>query len=141
MHKLEQMVQAEQQRLYEISSLTDEMHDGDAQVLLEWASAQLPLMIDSVSDVEDKAKAQRQLVRTMSNYVGNVEDMGEDQRQVELQRVYQAASELNYPAQDNLMPALVQQFDGLKSGDVLTILIAWLEDDSLLTDELSGDNS
>lgn len=139
MSELEGMIQAEQQRLYEISSLTDDMVDSDAQVLLEWASAQLPLMINSVDDVEKKAKAQRQLVRTISSYVGQVENMGADERQVELERVYQTANELNYPAQDNLMPALVQQFDGIKSGDVLTILIAWLENDSLLTDALGDE--
>jgi len=139
MSDLESMIQAEQQRLYEVSSLTDEMVDDDAQVLLEWASAQLPLMIGDVADVESKAKSLRRLVRTVSDYVGQVENMPPEERQVELARVYQAASDLNYPAQDNLMPALVQQFDGQKSGDVLTILIAWLEDDSLLRDSLGGD--
>ena len=139
MSELESLIQAEQQRLYEVSSLTDDMNDSDAQVLLEWASAQLPLMINNANDVEKKAKAQRQLVRTISSYIGQVENMGAEERQVELERVYQAASELNYPAQDNLMPALIQQFDGQKSEDVLTILIAWLENDSLLTDSLGDE--
>ncbi len=139
MSDLEQLIQSEQQRLYEVSSLTDEMDDGDAQVLLEWASAQLPQIVSDVDDVEKKAKGLRRLVRTINSYVGQVENMGADERQVELERVYQSASELNYPAQDNFMPALVNYFDGLKSGDVLTILIGWLENDSLITDELGGE--
>lgn len=139
MSDLASQIQAEQQQLYEISSLTDELVDDDAQVLLTWGSAQLPLLISDINDVESKAKSLRRLVRSISDYVGQVENMGEEERQAELQYVYQAANALNYPAQDNLMPALVQQFDGVNSADVLTILIAWLEDDSLLTDVLSGE--
>ncbi len=140
MSDLASQIQAEQQQLYEISSLTDELVDDDAQVLLTWGSAQLPLLISDINDVESKAKSLRRLVRSISDYVGQVENMGEEERQAELQYVYQAANALNYPAQDNLMPALVQQFDGVNSADVLTILIAWLEDDSLLTDVLSGES-
>lgn len=141
MSDLASQIQAEQQRLYEISSLTDELADDDAQVLLEWGAAQLPLLIGDMSDVEPKAKGLRRLLRSMSDYVGQVENMGGDERLAELQYTYQAANDLNYPAQDSLMTALVGQFDGINSADVLTILIAWLEDDSLLKDVLGGSDA
>jgi hypothetical protein len=142
MSDLEQQIQVEQQRLYEIASLTDEMVDSDANVLLEWGSAQVPQLAGDGSQLEHRAKKLRRLVGEMNLFMGKVEGMSAKDIQQELEEVYQAATDLSYPAQYDLVPALTTQLEGQNTGDVLVILIAWLENDSLLTDVLgeAGDD-
>jgi hypothetical protein len=138
MSDLEQHIRAEQQRLYEISSLTDEMHDDEAKVLLDWASAQIIELAGDRSQLEDRAKKLRHLVGEINYFVGNIEGKSTEEIRQELEQVYQAATHLSYPVQHDLRHALVKQLEGQNAGDALVILIAWLENDSLLADVLGA---
>jgi hypothetical protein len=127
MSELDGLIQAEQQRLYEVSSLTDELIDDDAQILLSWASAQLPLMSVTLDTIEQQAKTLRRLVRSINRYVGQAQYTREDERQTKLERIYTYATELSYPVQSEQLPILLVQFHGINAHDVLTLLIAWLD--------------
>lgn len=127
MSELDGLIQAEQQRLYEVSSLTDELIDDDAQILLSWASAQLPLMSITLDTIEQQAKTLRRLVRSINRYVGQAQYTREDERQTKLDRIYTYATELSYPVQSEQLPILLAQFHGINAHDVLTLLIAWLD--------------
>ena len=141
MSDLEQQIQVEQKRLAGISSLTDEMDDDSAQVLLEWAQAQIPKIAGDGSKLEDRAKKLRRLAQEINYFVGNVEGMSSEERQENLDRVYQASDSLNYPAQRELIDGVNDQLEGIPPEDVLVILLAWLEDDSLLVDYLTSEGS
>lgn len=130
MSELHNVIQAEQQRLYEVSSLTDELMDDDAQILLSWASIQLPkltVISATIEDVERTAKGLRKLVRSMNRYAGQIQNMSIDEQQEKLERIYTSASELNYPVQSTPMPILLAQFRDSNTHDALTLLIAWLD--------------
>jgi hypothetical protein len=127
MSELDGLIQAEQQRLYEVSSMTDELIDDDAQILLSWASAQLPLMSVTLDTIEQQAKTLRRLVRSINRYVGQAQYTREDERQTKLERIYTYATELSYPVQSEQLPILLVQFHGINAHDVLTLLIAWLD--------------
>lgn len=136
MSDLEQQIQTEQQRLYEVSSLTDEMQDDEAQVLLEWASAQVPKIAGDGSKLEERAKKLRYLMKSVSYFVGNAEGMSPEEMPQELERIHHSASDLNYPIQSDYIQPLVGQLAGQNAGDILVIIIAWIENDSLLSDAL-----
>jgi hypothetical protein len=140
MSDLEQQIQAEQQRLYEISSLTDEMDDDNAKVLLDWASEQIIRLAGDGSQLEIRAKKLRRLVGEINQFVGNVEGKLSEQIKSELEQVYRVANDLRYPAQHKLLPAITEQLEGQSADDVLVILIAWLENDSLLADVLGAED-
>lgn len=140
MSDLEQHIQAEQQRLYEISSLTDEMDDDNAKVLLEWASAQIIELAGDGSQLEIRAKQLRRLVGEINLFMGDVENKSSEQIQQELEQVYRVANDLRYPTQHKLLPAITEQLEGQSAEDVLVILIAWLENDSLLGDVLGAED-
>ncbi len=139
MSNLEEQIQAEQQRLYEVASLTDEMEDDNATMILEWASAQITALAGDGSQLEARAKQLRRLVGDINYFMGGVEDKASEQMQEELGQLYQTASQLGYRVQQRLLPPLVEQLIGQPPADVLVILIAWIENDSLLADVLGGD--
>jgi len=136
MTDLEQQIKVEQQRLYEVASLTDEMEDDEAQILLEWASAQIPQIAGDGSQLEARAKKLRRMIGSINYFVGHAEGMSAEEMSPELARIHQSASDLNYPARADLIQPLVGELVGQNAGDVLVILIAWLENDSLLVDAL-----
>jgi len=140
MSNLEQQILAEQQRLYEIPSLTDEMDDENATSLLEWASAQIIELAGDGSQLEARAKVLRRLVGDINLFMGHVEGKSAQDMQHELEQTYPIVNELRYPAQLRLVPALTEQLVGQSVADILVILIAWLENDSLLADVLSGED-
>ena len=140
MSNLEQHIRAEQQRLYEIPGLTDEMHDDEAKVLLDWASAQVLQLAGEQSQLEARAKKLRHLVATINYLIGHIEGKPSEQIRQELAQVYQAAAHLNYPIQHDLSHALVKQLAGQNAADALVIVMAWLENDSLLVDELRAED-
>lgn len=137
MSDLAQQIRAEQKRLYATPNLTDELPDDEAQELLEWASAQIPNVIKNGSQIEEQSKKFRRLLSYINYFVGNSEGMGEDELMEELAPIYQSASDLNYPVQSDLMTPLIAELVGQNMGDVLIILLAWLENDSLLVEALS----
>ena len=139
MSNLEQQIRAEQQRLYEIPNLTDEMDDDPAQALLEWGSSQIPKLASDEKQLENRAKRLRRLMQTINQFMGNYRRMDRERMAHELESVYDAASDVGYPVQDNLIEAVAGQFEGQNPDDVIVILIAWLENDSLLTDALGDD--
>ena len=141
MSNLEQQIIAEQQRLHEIPSLTDEMTDEDATSLLEWSSAQVIELAGDGSQLEARAKILRRLVGDINLFVGGVDSKSSEQMQQELEQLYQVANELRYPVQLKLLPALTEQLVGQSVADILVILIAWLENDSLLAALLGGGDS
>lgn len=136
MSDLEQQIKAEQQRLYEVASLTDEMEDDEAQVLLEWASAQVPQIAGDGSQLEERAKKLRRMISSINYFVGNAEGMSEAEMPQELERIHQSAADLNYPARSDFIQPLIGHLVGQNAGDVLVIVIAWLENDSLIVDAL-----
>mgnify|MGYP006921633196 CR=1 FL=1 len=127
MTDLEQQIKVEQQRLYEVASLTDEMEDDEAQILLEWASEQVPKIAGDGSQLEERAKKLRRLMGSINYFVGKAEGMSEEEMPPELESICQSASDLNYPTRSDFIQPLVGELVGQNAGDVLIIVLAWIE--------------
>ncbi|MGJ3237442.1 MAG: hypothetical protein ACFE0Q_01925 [Anaerolineae bacterium] len=62
------------ERLYESSSLRDDLNDAEATVLLEWGESQLErLAQDFPEEFEQKARFLRQLLKNINRFVGQRE--------------------------------------------------------------------
>ena len=64
----------EKERLYESSSLRDDLNDAEATVLLEWGESQLQRLANEFPDeFEAKARFLRQLLKNINRFVGQRE--------------------------------------------------------------------
>ncbi|MEO1164726.1 MAG: hypothetical protein AAFV98_13130 [Chloroflexota bacterium] len=67
-------IQLNKERLYESSSLTDDLNDAEAQVLLKWGEAQVERLAESYAEeFEQKARFLRQLMKNINRFVGQRE--------------------------------------------------------------------
>jgi len=67
-------IASEQERLYESSSLRDDLNDAEAQVLLQWGQAQVERMAaDYPDEFEQKCRFLRQLIKNINRFVGQRE--------------------------------------------------------------------
>lgn len=64
----------EKERLYESSSLRDDLNDAEATILLEWGESQLQRLAEEFPDeFEAKARFLRQLLKNINRFVGQRE--------------------------------------------------------------------
>lgn len=64
----------EKERLYESSSLRDDLNDAEATILLEWGESQLNRLAEAFPDeFEAKARFLRQLLKNINRFVGQRE--------------------------------------------------------------------
>lgn len=134
MNDLEGQIRVEQQRLYESASLTDEMEDEEAKILLEWGSSQIHKLARTGGRLEDRCKQLRRLMKDINYFIGNAEDMDSDEQLEELERIYNSADELSYPVEEDGMEPLLDELDGASAGDMLEILLAWITHTDLSAD-------
>lgn len=67
-------IQSEKERLYESSSLRDDLPDEPARVLLEWGEGQVDrLAQDYPDEFEQKARFLRQVIKNINRFVGQRE--------------------------------------------------------------------
>lgn len=67
-------IQLNKEKLYESSSLTDDLNDPEAQVLLKWGQGQIDRLATSYPDeFEQKARFLRQLLKNINRFVGQRE--------------------------------------------------------------------
>lgn len=67
-------IQLNKERLYESSSLADDLNDAEAVVLLKWGESQIERLAEShPEDFEQKARFLRQLMKNINRFVGQRE--------------------------------------------------------------------
>lgn len=67
-------IQAERERLYESSSLRDDLNDAEAMVLLNWGEKQVERLAgDYPTEFEQKSRFLRQLMKHINRFVGQRE--------------------------------------------------------------------
>lgn len=127
---MQDLIETEQQRLYQTANLTDNLEDDDAKILLSWASKQVAVIAGRAGSFESHIKTLRKLVKDINFFIGNVEDLASDEQIEELNRMFESATELAYPTREDAMEDLVEAMSGTSPADMLTILFGWIEDNS-----------
>lgn len=90
-------------RLYENESLTDELDDQPAALLLQWAESQVSQLVTQYRDddaFEEAFKALRLLVRSMTRYVARRADTPSDEQAAYVQkRIIERAQSMGFTTQ------------------------------------------
>jgi hypothetical protein len=109
MHSL----QSEIERLYESESLTDELHDTEAKILLSWAEGQVKaLAFREGGEFEEDCRRLRQFVKYLNRFVGQRRFMDEAQQRDALDNVQKWAERLGWTLTiDGMMSSLNPQPD------------------------------
>ncbi len=117
-------------RLYDDSSLTDELTDEPAKVLLKWAETQLPKLAERYTEeesFEDAFKTLRGLMKGINRLTGQRETLLPEEKQEALQKMVDRSTELNYKATADHTEAYLEKQTALSEQDHVNALIAWLE--------------
>jgi hypothetical protein len=87
-------------RLYEEASLTDDLVDQDATMLLRWAEQQVAELVTKYGSdeaaFENAFSALRSLVKNMNRYVGQLDMSDEKQQAQRLENITRSASEIGF---------------------------------------------
>ncbi len=87
------------QQLYEVASLTDELRDEAAKILLQWGEEQIQWLAMGgmvEGDFEDNCGDLRSLVRRINRFVGRHSGMNPDERREAMDKIVGAALNLGY---------------------------------------------
>ncbi|MBC7870750.1 MAG: hypothetical protein H7Y09_07905 [Chitinophagaceae bacterium] len=131
-------------RLYDDSSLTDELTDEPAKVLLKWAETQLPKLAERYYEeetFEDAFKTLRGLMKGMGRLTGQRETMLPEEQQEALQKMFDRSTQLDYKATADLTDVYLEKQTILSEQDHVNALIAWLETGTLEIQPLTPPNS
>lgn len=85
-------------QLYEDAGLTEDLIDEEANALLKWAEAQIPVMIARYTDetaFDEAFKALRTFVKSVNRLFGQPTD--DTEKQERMTKIAEAASALGYP--------------------------------------------
>jgi hypothetical protein len=117
-------------RLYEDSSITDELTDGPAQLLLQWGEARLSLMVNTSTDeerFEQDFKRLRLLLKSMNRFTGLRNQMNLDEQRDYLRRILQRGQELGFPAAWGHVGSFVDRQQLMDEAASVRALIALVE--------------
>lgn len=90
-------IQLNKEKLYESSSLTDDLNDAEAQVLLKWGQGQIDRLATSYpEEFEQKARFLRQLMKNMNRFVGQREFNDSTGQEKYMQKVVQYVEPLGW---------------------------------------------
>ena len=102
-------IQSEKERLYESSSLRDDLPDEPATVLLEWGEGQVERLAEDFPDeLEQKARFLRQVIKNINRFVGQREYNDAAGQADYMNKVVMYLPELGWDdvSQDDLMASL-----------------------------------
>ncbi|NWF69206.1 MAG: hypothetical protein HXY40_08970 [Chloroflexi bacterium] len=118
------------ERLYEDTSVRDELMDADATVLLEWGAARVNLLAQQNLDDSHFEAAYLKLTRVMARvnrFVGKRHAADQTQQYELLQRLQAVAVESGYSCPQERLAAFAQQHSALDDSAAIRALTAVLE--------------
>lgn len=117
-------------RLYEDISLTDELTDEPAKVLLQWGAGQLRALAEKHSDeeaFEADFKQLRRLMKSINRFTGRRREMTVDEQREYARRIFDTAYELGYYAPYSQVAVYVDQQRYLAPEDNIRMLTRLVE--------------
>jgi len=117
-------IAAEKERLYESSSLRDDLNDAEATILLEWGQSQIDrLATEFPEEFEQKARFMRQLLKGINRFVGQREFNEMEGQMKYMKKVIMYLEPLGWegPGADELFAALPDDKANM-TGNLLALL-------------------
>jgi hypothetical protein len=117
-------------RMYEDISLTDELTDGPAMVLLQWGEGRLSIIANTSPDedsFEQDFKRLRLLLKAINRFTGLREQMDSEDQADYVRRILQRGQELGFPPAWGQLAAYMAQQDSLDEEGCVRALISLVE--------------
>lgn len=114
------------QRLYDDASLTDELTDGPAQTLLQWAEGALSPLVERYADenpFEAAFKALRILTKAINRLTWERMDLDDDGLRERLNQLADQSQSLGYTIDQARADAFISQQQDLDEAQAVTALI------------------
>lgn len=122
-------LQTAMEQLYEDETLTEELGDDDAGLLMKWAEEQVAQLIATHQDDEafERAfKALRLLIRSTNRAVGQRDYAEPEEQQAQLERIVQAAQGLGVIVASAQMADMQNRLNTLSSADAIRTVLNWV---------------
>jgi hypothetical protein len=126
----ERRIQSAMERIMMDESVTEELADDEAKVLLGWGEQQVTRLADQIADEEAFKEASnqlRKLMRRVNRFVGLRGDMDAEEQREKLERIVTAAQELGFGIVPEMAAVFLQgapPADNVEAVRQLTDLIA-----------------
>lgn len=118
----EEELQVEIERLYESESLTDELMDEEADILLKWGEKQISQLAKREGDFGEQCRILRELMKRMNLFVGQGENMDFEEKRGLLHQIGSSAAGLGYTLP---VDALVTRFQiQMEQSECLEMLLS-----------------
>lgn len=117
-------------RLYEDSSITDDLTTGPAQILLQWGEGQLGILANTSDDneiFEQRFKQLRQLLKAISRFTAGRVNMDADEHRSYVRRILERGQALGFPPAWGQVGAYVEKQALLNEEANVRALIALVE--------------
>jgi hypothetical protein len=99
-------------QLYEEASLTEDLIDEEANALMKWAEAQIPVLLEKHPDetaFDEAFKALRTFVKSVNRLIGQGETMDDTEKQERMTKIAEVASAIGYPVTSTQLPSFTAQ--------------------------------
>lgn len=117
-------------RLYEDISLTDELTDEPAKVLLEWGEGRVRLMVNTMTDedaFEERFKQLRQLMKSINRFTGRRHEMPPEEQADYVRKIMERAQELGYQSPYGRVGEYLERQKSLENGENIHLLTQLIE--------------
>lgn len=122
-------------RLYDDSSLTDELTDEPASALLQWGETRLAQMANTITDdtaFEDQFMALRQLLKSASRFTARRHALPAEEQTDYLQKILETAKTLGFMPSYGMVGAYLEQQQALDDVQHIHLLTRFVETGELV---------
>lgn len=117
-------------QLYEDASLTEDLQDEEAKLLLKWGETQLkPLVEKYAADeatFEELFKNMRRFIKAVNRFVGRRQDAAPDEQQEMMAKVVEAAQGINPDFRTHSVNSFTQAQSAQSNTQTIESLLAWV---------------
>lgn len=124
-------------QLYEDASLTEDLHDEEAQLLLKWGEKQLRPLVEKYSadeaTFEETFKHIRRFIKAVNRFVGRRQDAAPDEQQEMMAKVVEAAQVMNPDFRADAVNSFTQAQSAQSNIQTIESLLAWVSPETAAT--------
>ena len=117
-------------RMYEDTSIIDDLQEEPSITLLKWGEGQLKMMANRAEDPDafnEQTRDFRRIMKSINLIAGRAPDLEDEQRRKAVRRLIERAQEMNYPPQFGSIGPIVDSMDTINEHARVRALITLVE--------------
>jgi len=117
-------------RMYEDTSIIDDLQEEPSITLLKWGEGQLKMMANRADDADvfnEQTRDLRRIMKSVNLIAGRAPDLEDEQRRKAVRRLIERAQEMGYPPQFGSIGPIVDSMDKLDEHALVRALLALVE--------------